>query len=517
MSALRATAPNPERQRYEADSGAWTGPSLDARLTHSAQDHSGPLVVDELGHCFDSAALDERIARLAGGLRARGIRSGDAVAWQMTNRAEALLCYRACWRVGAVAAPVHHRASAREAAASLAGVQPALVFVEPGLALEEHRDCVLLDSSAWEAMAAAEPVHDLRAPGGELGAALATSGSSGTSKVVLHDTRALAYKAAQMVMVHGLTQADAVLMPAPLAHVSGLLNGILVPQATPCRTVLMARWDPDRALDIIEGEHITFMVGPPTFFVALMGAASFSSERVASLRLVSSGGAGVTAAFCRRASEGLGARIKRTYGSTEAPTVATSEADDASHFAHHHDGRALGDVELRIVEPGGDDPLPAGHVGELLIRGPEVSVGYTDTDATKRAFTPDGWFRSGDLASLADDWLSVAGRLDDVVIRGGENISAAEVQAVLEAHPSVREAVVVGFPDELMGERLCAFVTTDEVFDLAASSRWCSQQDLSRHKHPEQVVTLPELPTLASGKPDKARLRDEASRRFSAG
>ena len=141
---------------------------------------------------------------------------------------------------------------------------------------------------------------------------------------MLHTHRGLAHKALTMVDVHGLRGRDAVLMPAPLAHVSGLLNGILVPGAAGMRTVLMARWDPERALQLVEHERITFMIGPPTFFVQLMAAPGFTAERVATLRLVSSGGAGVTPAFVAEATERLGARVKRSYGSTEAPTITSS-------------------------------------------------------------------------------------------------------------------------------------------------------------------------------------------------
>ena len=192
---------------------------------------------------------------------------------------------------------------------------------------------------------------------------------------------------------------------------------------------MMDRWDPERAVALIERERVTFMIGPPTFFVSLMTAPAFTAERVASLRLVSSGGAGVSAAFVDEASERLGAHVKRTYGSTEAPTIATSSGGDSDVDARRHDGRAIGAVELRLAAD-----------GELEVRGPEVCVGYLDRAETAAAFTDDGWFRTGDLATLDDGWLTIVGRKKDVIIRGGENISTAEVESVLEAHPVVRQA-----------------------------------------------------------------------------
>jgi acyl-CoA synthetase (AMP-forming)/AMP-acid ligase II len=386
--------------------------------------------------------------------------------------------------LGAIAAPVHHNTGATERDAQLATVSPR-VFVD-------------VDELPF-----GEPVEEVWRDGAALAAVLWTSGSSGTPKGVLHSQQTLAYKAAQMATVHGLDRDDCVLMPAPFAHVSGLLNGITLPGAVPFRCVPMARWDPAVALDVIERERVTFMIGPPTFFVSLMGARSFSPARVESLRLVSSGGAGVTEAFVDDASARLGCVVKRTYGSTEAPTIATSTPADDAGAARRYDGRAIGAVELRTAAN-----------GELLVRGPEVCCGYVDPAQTEDAFTGDGWFRTGDLATLDNGWLAITGRIKDVIIRGGENISATEIEGVLEAHPDVAHAVAVGYPDELMGERVCAYVVAAPSFDLDACRAWFLQRDVARYKTPEQVVTVAQFPLLATGKPDRAALRADAARRF---
>jgi acyl-CoA synthetase (AMP-forming)/AMP-acid ligase II len=273
----------------------------------------------------------------------------------------------------------------------------------------------------------------------------------------------------------------------------------------------MARWDPEHALELIERERITFMIGPPTFFVSLMAAPSFSAARVASLRLVSSGGAGVTEAFVEEASTRLGCVVKRTYGSTEAPTVATSLGTDAPDEARRHDGRAVGEIRLRISDPDTGDERAPGEPGELWVQGPELFSGYldrSDTDAAVR----DGWFRTGDLATLdAQGWLTIVGRFKDVIIRGGENIAAAEVEAVLERHPAISHAVAVGYPDDLMGERVCAFVvSSDPGFDVDACRDWFVKRGVARFKTPERVVLVDAVPLLASGKPDRTALRARA-------
>ena len=470
---LKPTLRPTRAAHYLHPGGPWDTASLDAVL---AENTPGPEA--------------ERVASMAGGLRARGVKRGDAVAWQLRNVEQAVLLYRACWRLGAVAVPVHHGMGTGDAAAALAQIEPRVVLTEP----RDVDGLAGLGPPITATQSAAKPA--------DLAVALFTSGSTGAPKAVLHTQRGLAYKSRLMCEVHRLTPHDAVLMPAPLAHISGLLNGVLLPGVAGMRTVLMEKWDPEEALQMIADERITFMIGPPTFFVTLMAASGFSPERVATMRLISSGGAGVTPAFVDQAREAFGATVKRTYGSTEAPTVTTSHADDPLDRARDTDGRPTGEVELRIADG-----------GELWLRGPELFVGYADPPQTGAAHARGGWFKTGDLATVDDDgWLTVVGRIKDVVIRGGENISVAEVEGVLEAHPAVRQAVVVGYPDDVMGERVAAFVVADGPFGLAITRAWFAEQGVTKFKTPERVVQLAELPTLAAGKPDRMALRELARR-----
>jgi cyclohexanecarboxylate-CoA ligase len=207
----------------------------------------------------------------------------------------------------------------------------------------------------------------------------------------------------------------------------------------------------------------------------------------------------VTPAFVESARAALGAVVKRTYGSTEAPTVTTSTAVDPLERARDTDGRPVAQCELRTAPD-----------GELLLRGPELFVGYADPAQT-RAAVDRGWFRTGDVATIDDEgWLTIVGRIKDVIIRGGENIAAADVERVLEAHPRVHQAVAVGYPDDAMGERVCAFVVTSGRFTVDDARRLFAEQGVARYKTPERIVRLDALPLLAAGKPDRAALRAAA-------
>ncbi|MEJ5254102.1 MAG: AMP-binding protein [Acidimicrobiales bacterium] len=425
----------------------------------------------------------ELAVALAGGLRRRGVRRGDRVAWRLPNDERVIALYRACWRLGAVAAPLHPRSGGAEIGALISQLAPAVVLTS----LDEV-----------EALATSGDRHPtIDAAPDDDAVVLFTAGSTGTPKGVRHTHRSLVYKARLMVAVHGLQAEDVVLMPAPLAHISGLLNGILVPGAAGMSSVPMARWSATEALDLIERHRVSFMVGPPTFFVDLMEVPGFGADRVASLRLISSGGAGVAPTFVDRATEQLGAVVKRSYGSTEAPTVATAVDGDDPALARIHDGHAVGEARLQLDER-----------GQLLVRGPELFAGYLSPEQTRATMTPDGWFQTGDIATISSDgWLTITGRAKELIIRGGENISITEVEQVLEAHPDVVRAAVLGEPDDRLGERVVAIVVARRSFDLHTCQGWFAQRGVARFKTPERVVLVDELPVTPTGKLDRQALR----------
>ena len=271
----------------------------------------------------------------------------------------------------------------------------------------------------------------------DLAAVIFTSGSTGRPKAVLHTQRSLAYKARLMARVHGLGPGDTVLMPAPMAHISGLLNAVLLPGAAGMRVVLMERWDPARGLRLIEEQRVSYMIGPPSIFNGLMEQPGFDRRKVASMRVVSSGMLGVSPEFVAEATRGLGAVVKRSYGSTEAPTVSTCTNEDPPERCRDTDGRAVGDAEIKVVDPSTGRRRPPGRPGEVWVRGPELFAGYAEAAETEAA-VHRGWFRTGDLGVLdAGGWLAITGRLKELIIRGGENIAPAEVERALELHPEV--------------------------------------------------------------------------------
>ena len=420
---------------------------------------------------------------------AAALEKGQPTAFQLPTGPEAVVAYRACWQAGAVAVPLLHADEGRQREYAL------FVFGIDKLFVPSKHPT---DSEVTSRRTEQDRPDDQAL-------IMFTSGSSGVPKGVVHTQSALAYKTRQSICIQGFTPDDAVLIPASMAHVSGLLHGVLTPGAVPMKTVLMARWDPGEALRLIEQEQVTYMVGPPTFFNDLMDHPDFTPSRTTSLRFLSIGGASVTPAFVNRATDTFGCVVKRAYGSTEAPTITTCTAGDDPERMANTDGRPFAPTQIRVDE----------H-GEIQVYGPEVTVGYLDPAHTAAAFTDDGWFRTGDVGNIdADGFLTVVGRMGQKIIRGGENIDAIEVEAILESHPAVTQAVALGEADPRLGERVAAFVVVDGVFDLDECRRWFAESGAARFMAPERLISIDEMPTMPAGKPDRlelSRLLDDFTR-----
>jgi cyclohexanecarboxylate-CoA ligase len=508
---LATTYRQPGAHRFGRPGGAWEVPSLDQLLATPRPAASTAVVDGDV--TIDHSTLDSTASRVAGGLRSLGVRRGDVVAWQLPNWWEAIVLFHACWRSGAVAAPIHHQVGASEVARMVEDLAPTVLLAAPGLPLAGLVDAIGVRSGdpRFDALLAGTPTH-VRPRGSDVAVVLFTSGSTGNPKAVLHSHRGLAYKAANMVGAHGLTPDDVALMPSPLAHVSGLLNSVLVPGHAAMPVVLMEKWDAGRGVRLAGDYGASFMIGPPTLFVGMMEVPSYRVQ-VERLRLVSCGSMGVTPEFIDTAREGLGAMVKRTYGSTEAPTITTSSWRDTPAQARDTDGHSVGDAEILVAVPGTTRPVADGERGEVLVRGPELFVGYGQESQTRESVRR-GWFATGDLGTLdSDGWLTIVGRLKELIIRGGENIASAEVERVLELHPDIRQAVVVGCPDERLGERVAAFVVGSPDIDVAFCRTWFAEQGVARFKTPELVVHLEEIPVLGVGKPDRTTLRGWAAER----
>ncbi|MFM8973583.1 MAG: class I adenylate-forming enzyme family protein, partial [Actinomycetota bacterium] len=448
-----------------------------------------------------------------------GIGAGDVVTWQLPTWWEALVLTYACWWIGAIPSPITPTLREREVG-YITGATDSRLHVAPhafrgtdypGLARTAGYEGPILVVRGAVPLPTGDPPPVRRPDPDEAGVILWTSGTTSDPKGVVHTHRALHTEAVTIAEAHELRVGDPMLLPMPVTHIAGFTYGGLLPVTSGVNGILLDVWDPGRALALIADERIAVIISTPVFLRTMLDHPDFATRDHSSLRLFSLGGAGVAPAMIREGTTTLGCRCKRTYGSTEYPTLSTGGPDDDLDHDATTDGRLIGAGEVRIVDPTTGADLAPGTPGELLVRGPEMFSGYLDPALDAAAFADGGWFRTGDLAAFDGTHLVIVDRLKDIIIRGGENISALEVESALVNHPAVAEAACVAMPDAVMGEKVCAFVipAPGATPELAGLRAHLLSAGLARFKLPERLEVRTDLPRTASGKVRKAPLRDE--------
>jgi cyclohexanecarboxylate-CoA ligase len=503
------------------DLGVWPDEPLGDTMAQAARRWGSRVAVVDGSSRLSFARLDEVTRRLATALLGLGVVPGDVVCIQLPSWWETIALVVASWRVGAVANPVLPNLRAREMGAIVGEVAPRVLVVPShfrGFDYFPMAQSIAGDASVLVVrpasggvpgdldalLASAPPADDAtldecRPAPDDPALVLYTSGTSGRAKGVIHTHNTLRAEADGVAQSHQCSAADVMLVTMPLAHIGGVLYGILLSLTVGLGVVLMDIWDPDEAVRLHSRERVTVHPTVPVVARGLLQAKSFRPAAVSSMRLLTFGGARVTPADVASAARVLGCWCKRSYGSTEMPTLTSGPRHDGSGRVETTEGQVLGASEIRIV----DD--------EIWCRGPELFVGYVSADLNASAFAPGGWFRTGDLGRLdGDGFLTVTGRKKDVIIRGGENISPQEVEAVLLEQPEVSEVAIVAMPDPIMGERSCAFVILhDPSFDFATMVNRVRASGLAAFKIPERLEVRDDLPRTPTGKIRKDLLRTE--------
>jgi len=345
---------------------------------------------------------------------------------------------------------------------------------------------------------------------------LFTSGTTGEPKGVQHPHRTLGLATAMHVAQSGLTSADRIYIPSPLAHQTGFLYGMLLAFRLGAPQVIQPVWDGRVALEQAFGEaRATFVQCATPFLTDLVDLVEAGAPTPESLRVFVPTGAAVPRALAQRASEVLGSAILGAFGTSETCLGALSSPNDEPADAYGHDGRALPGISIRIVDDEGND-LPAGTEGNFELSSPTMFDGYLDRpDLTDDVFTEDGWYRTGDLATVDEKgFLSITGRVKDVINRGGEKIPVVEIENLLYQHPLVTDVAIVAMPDERLGERACAFVVPaagGERLDFTAMQQALDKAGVSKYYWPERLESIAELPRNAVGKVQKNVLREQAA------
>lgn len=548
--------------------------AIDEQVRTWASDQPDAVAVVDVGddgrsdRVWTWRELDREADAVATLLLELGVGAGDPVAYQLPNCGEFVALTLAALRIGAVCCPLmpifreremafmlhrsragvlvvadqfRGRAHADEVAGLLSGTHgepPALGHVvvvggagplpaEPagadapadapvgadvpaaagGAATQWHRyaDAVAAQAVDRARLDARRPAPTARAQ------LLFTSGTSGEPKGVVHRMDALSRAAAMEVRHLGLTSDDRVYIPSPLAHQTGFLYGMWLAFVLGVPQVLQPVWDGRSALQVLRRWEGTFVQAATPFLGDLVRAVEEAGETPGSLRIFVATGAAVPRGLAEHATRTLGSAVCGAWGTTETCLGSLSAPGDEPAKTWGTDGRALEGVAIRITDDDGN-VLATGVEGNFEVTSRCLFEGYLDQPGwTAEAMTPDGWYRSGDLAVIDESgYVRISGRVKDVINRGGEKVPVAEIEQLLHRHPAVEDVAIVAMPDERLGERACAFVVAAPGFDLAEVQRFLDEQHVAKQYWPERVEPVDQLPRNPTGKIQKFVLRERA-------
>lgn len=467
---------------------------------------------------------------LAARFVAEGLESGDVVLIQLPNCYEFVLAHLALTRIGAITLPLPTNYREAEITVIATASRARGIVCSPRhratpdvYVYESVRDTIPSIEHIWTieggalrsapAVGSDVSLPDLPDPD-EVTLIMATSGTTGVPKLVLHTHRSTVGGALQAVAGEmGLGPDDVLFAPSPLAHASGFQYGTRLAIALGTTLLLLDKWEPVEAAALIERYGATWTLGATPFLYDLSRLPQDVRDRLGSLRVFACGGAPIPPSIAAAAREALPrVSICPVWGMSETGMVTLVRPGDPAEKVLSSDGRIVPGWELRIRTVDGMDAGP-GEVGEIQVRGSALFHGYYERPDLTHEAVPDGWLRTGDLGYADEDgYVRCQGRAKDLIIRGGVNISSVEVEDQIRTHPAVEDVAVIGVADPRLGERIGAVIVLAEgaevptVDDLDA---YLTDRGLARNKHPEHIVTIDELPRTPAGKVQKFVLREE--------
>lgn len=532
--ALRAAfAFDPQRVRSYVDAGLWRDDTITKWIATRAKDNPDGLAVCGAGPDISNAELQARVERLAAGFWKTGIRPGDVVAVQLPNSQDYVLCFFALCRLGAVMTTLYATYREAEFRTQLAHSRARAVIVPDMFGDFAAADCALRLSVDLPALHRVIVVGN--APAGaatftELAACderlpdelpqpsaadpfllLYTSGTTSAPKGVPLNYHQMLSNARVGVAEHDIRPGDRVMSAAPFGHLYGLYS-IQLALAAGAAIALLPMFSPPAFVQSVADLKPTHVFAGPPHLAACMGMGLLDTADLSSLRVIVLSGSAVPPELVRAAAPKMpSCAITQLWGMTETQAGLYSRPSDPMEVSATTAGRASPGTEVRIADEFGVE-APRGEEGELQVRGPSVFAGYyNNPQATEAAFTPDGFFRSGDLATMdSGGHVSLSGRLKDVINRGGVKYNPQEVELLVETHPAIAQCAIAPVPDERLGERACCYVVLKPKASLTLEElcMFLAGKSIAKHKLPEHLEVREAFPMTATRKVIKAKLRD---------
>ena len=521
------------------------------RLFSIAENDPGrELIYDPSYGRISYAQAAEQVERLAYGLRNLGIGHGDVAIIQLPNWAPFMILHMALTAIGAVTAtiPIVYREHELTGVIKLTEAKALVVpytfhrynyammaeglrqqvsnlehvILVGGEATDCHSSCVSYENlmaEPWEARGEQGSLDSFKPAPDDVAALGFTSGTTGDLKGAVYDTRILHATNMGFIERYRFNEGDRIFGCSPIGHAVGFTHALRMTLTIGGSIVLQERWDPARALELLQKEGCTFMAAATPFLMDLVYHPDLEARgSLSSVKLFLCGGASIPEQLMRDAQTALpNTFTSPLWGMTECGGVTTCPFDAPQEKLFETDGLPCTSMELKVVSPNGEEVAPRIN-GELMARGAMVTRGYFGRpDLTSENFLEDGWFRTGDQAWIDEDgYIKITGRIKDLIIRGGVNISPADIESVLFSHPRIASAAVVGMPDPRLGERICAFVVLNDGsnLEIATVQDWMAEAGVAKPKWPERIELIDEFPMTPSGKIQKFRLREMISERL---
>lgn len=527
--------------------GFWQPSSFSAVVRARAASHPDKTYVCDDAESLTYSEFAEKSLRLAVGLKRAGVRRGERVAAQLPNWTEFPLLAAALNRIGAILVPImpiyrendvayvidHAGVSTVVTCGKFRGFDHAAMFAELKKQNPQLREVYVTHAGSALGFAHGKPLDALYADGDinrlehEAGpdtspddgfVIVYTSGTTSRPKGCFHTFNTLRASALGIAKSIRYSEQDVQFGPSPITHSTGIITSVLLPLLHGTSSYLMDVWDPAVGLERIKEHGCTCAVTATAFLQMLIAAFDPGKHDPSSLRVWICAGAPIPGSVVEKAREMFGCHVLSLYGRSENMLTTMCTIDDPAERSATSDGRALAGAEVKIVDKEGRE-VPRGEEGDIAYRGPSHMIEYfRNEEETAKLFTPDGFSRSGDLGRADENgYIRVTGRLKDIVIRGGMNISARELEDHLVTHPKVGMVAIVGMPDERLGEKVCAYVVPADPGSpptLEELNALLAERKVARQKFPERLEVVSTMPTTATGKIQKHVLRADIAKKL---
>ena len=525
--------PAPERARLYHTNGHWRDDTIPALILRAAAATPSKVAVrDASGAAITYSELVAHAAAISGYLAARGIGNGDIVTACLPNWWQTVAVFLGVQSLGAVINPVPVTYGRADLEFVLGKCESKALFISGKFRNTDFTETVAamtsLRASDLPIIRIGDGAKDIGVPLTEVlahapvpaatdvsaddpAAVLFTSGTESRPKGAVHTHNTILFGERAMASAMHVTADDTAFMASPISHATGFLHGYAMTLTIGGTLSLLDVFSGSAAANQMRDHRCAWTMGATPFLSDIADALVSTKSKLPDLRYFLCGGAPVPEPLVRRATD-IGLRILSIYGSTESPPHTIVHPEDPISNAWESDGRPLAGIEVMITDEDGK-ALPQGEIGEERSRGPNTFIGYlSEPELTAKDFDAEGWYRSGDLARLlADGSVRIVGRLKDIIVRGGQNISVREVEDYLVGHPAVRTVAVVAVPHERLGETGCAVIVTRPGMSLTLPeiAAFLEAKGVARFKYPERLEVWPALPMTPSGKIQKFMIRNQ--------